>query len=308
MWRLFNHCGVKSSNVSPKLLLNIFRTWIMPHFETNSEIWILLVVRKFSLIPEIENGYGILFKELSSLYDKCLRAILGLEAKAYKFSPHIILGMLPLHCHLLIRSLSFYHRIVSGQAGPLIMQQHRNYMNQPWEHSLFFGGCISLLEDIQNSIGCNILCINNSGQFKRVLKDGIFKDLDVEWKKSGKASFLQNFIQQWGTPNPSINVANNRQQSILFSKYISGTLATQQRLYKLKLSNTDICSTCKRQETQQHLLFHCNRYNTQRKQLYKSIQATTSTNPNHIFNIKQNISPLQLYLLRTIGRTKHKHS
>ena len=71
----------------------------------------------------------------------------------------------------------------------------------------------------------------------------------------------------------------------------------------MKLTKDDICPICKKQQTQDHILFYCNKFKSQRKQLYQNLQIDNPAKPYEIFNNHKNIRILQSFLAKTIGNS-----
>ena len=64
MWRLYKHSNVKDG-ASPYVLLSIFKTWILPHFEYGACIWIFSIFDgTIDMDREPSSGYILFLRVL----------------------------------------------------------------------------------------------------------------------------------------------------------------------------------------------------------------------------------------------------
>ena len=185
MWRLYKYSNVKDG-ASPYVLLSIFKTWILPHFEYGACVWIFYIFDEaIHMDREPSSGYISLFNRLSVLYYKCLKIVLGVPLSTCNISVCVRVGVLPLRYHLALRSLVWYIRGYHGLASTMVRDQLFSFYadDEVWGDSCFYAPSYRMLLRLSNFSEENFW--NPRFKISKVavlIRETIFSKLNIFWQ------------------------------------------------------------------------------------------------------------------------------
>lgn len=273
MWRLYNHGNI-STGASPYVLLNIFRTWILPLFEYGSCLWIFIVFdRDVCLGKAPDRGYITVFNKLDSLYAKCCKLILGVPISSCNISVYVRLGILPLRFHLVWRALVWYLKASHGSASKVVQRQLFSYYenDEIWMRSCFYNPAFRILSYLGRHIDVSFWGVRIE-KASMLIRESLFKEADIFWRSSETPAEIKSIHPKWIYFKFN-RINHSRFTSSLFHSCVLGRAKFRGFLHKCGSAPAPVCRQgCPDLEDIHHVFFHCHKSKKKINELKKKFE------------------------------------
>lgn len=258
MWRLYSHSNI-SRGASPYVLLNIFRTWILPLFDYGSCIWIFLIFDgDVQLDKKPSRGYIKVFNKLDTLYMRCCKLILGVPTSSRNISVLVRLGFLPLRFHFVWRALVWYLKAYHGRASRVVQRQLFEFFedDEIWFQSSFYNPAYRMLLFLRR-----VSCINFWGipvdKVSEPIRDALFKVANNFWSNLDISPHVRVIHPIWQFKKFS-RICHSRHTNAIFHSCALGRGRLQEFLFSCGTApHPNCCLGCADRENTYHVFISC---------------------------------------------------
>jgi len=253
---------------SPKILYQIFQTYVFPHFLYGAPLWIFCLREKFRYNEPLVWGYGQVWLRLKMLYRKCGRWVLGVHPNTSGEAVLVRLGWLSLDYLLALHGLKLFLKLYHGHGGKVLHACTVDRGEHPGDYGqgVFFERAHEFLTYLNENSATNLFD-------KKVLSDDtplreiLFRDLDKHWQNYEGAERTKQLHGTWSKTTINLNMRHKHGTSLLHGASC-GTGVLKCDLSKSGVVGSEKCRKgCQAIETLEHIILECHHYDTCRVKL-----------------------------------------